>query len=1044
MNLKGSTLIITILVMTNFYIAFDMPIIPENISNINPNVEIEDIKLNNISILGEEMMFFTGTENYSLMGISVSNAGDVNNDGFDDVIVGAPSHDTFLVKGNAYIYFGGYLMDNTEDVILTGEGAGDIFGQSVSAAGDVNGDGFDDVIVGAPFNDTRGHNAGKAYIYYGGDPMDNIPDIIMTGNETSAAFGLIVSQAGDLNGDGFDDVMVASPHANARWDLGYAGHYGEGNVSIFFGGNPMDNVTDLVITYVPQPYTGGYTQIWDISCTGDVNDDGFDDVIVGRPFESYSGGSGRAYIYLGGDPMDNSSDLILTGEGLYDRFGNGIAGAGDVNNDGYDDFIIGAPSHDLQHSTYIAIGRAYVYYGSNTLNDTPDVILDADAIAPSDLYGWSVSGAGDVNKDGYTDVIVGASSCYEGRAYVYYGGELMDNTSDIIMVGEDIGDQFGFSVSTAGDTNCDGYDDVIIGAYTNVPADKKRGKAYLRISPYVVANEGDNLHFIGNFTDLDVDDAHTIEWDFGDGSTSSGNLTPFHAYGDNGVYNPTLTVTDNQGGVGSKSMQVIVNNVAPIADAGGPYSGKIGEPVSIQGSCYDPGFLDTHTFTWDMYGNAIYGDRIGANITWTWNSAGTFYIVLKVIDDDGGVDYDLGRIDIQPLNQPPIADVNGPYYGYEGSLVVFNASTSYDPDGDILEYRWDFNNNGIWDTGWSSNTYSEYTWYDDYHGEVVVEVSDAEFTDIDTTTVTVYNVAPIVNTSTNQTIDEGDTVYLSGSFTDPGWNDTHTIEWNFGDGETATGTLNTSHIYGDDGEFTVTLTVTDDDGGVGVGVLTVIVNNIPPIATIESVTMNVEIGLRVAGRKYNNVSMTLYEEGIEIGQVSIERLPGSPNEQMAWIPYILDMTKTYSVTVTYEPEDPPNIGGNPVWIYIKFENGSIRKIHHTFNVQQSKKRDSDHWNHIDPWEVDLNAELIGCPFEVKYHVTDPGSDDEFLTFSYGTQTKNVTYLNDPPNMDPYPSPEINPVDFTEVTTLIYEGSGTIILTGEDDDEGTASAAFDIL
>jgi PKD repeat protein len=144
----------------------------------------------------------------------------------------------------------------------------------------------------------------------------------------------------------------------------------------------------------------------------------------------------------------------------------------------------------------------------------------------------------------------------------------------------------------------------------------------------------------------------------------------------------------------------------------------------------------------------------------------------------------------------------------------------------------------------------------------------------------------------------------------------------------------TTHVYGDDGVFEGTLRIVDEQNLTDTDSCIVTVFNVNPTVTIKSAIMDVEIGLRVAGRKYNNVSMILYEEGKEIGQVSIERLPGSPNAQMKWIPYILDMTKTYSATVTYEPEDPPNIGGNPVWIYIKSQNGSIKKIHHTFNVQQ--------------------------------------------------------------------------------------------------------------
>jgi outer membrane protein assembly factor BamB len=243
----------------------------------------------------------------------------------------------------------------------------------------------------------------------------------------------------------------------------------------------------------------------------------------------------------------------------------------------------------------------------------------------------------------------------------------------------------------------------------------------------------------------------------------------------------------------------------------------------------------------------------------------------------------------------------------------------------------------------------------------------------------------------------------------------------------------TTHTYGDDGKFIVTLRVTDNDNLSTTDTCNVTVQNVDPTVTIESITMEVEIGLRVAGRKYNNVSMALYEDGSQLGYVSIERLPGSPNEQMAWIPVSINFSRSYNVTVTYTPEDPPNIGGNPVWIYLKSKDGTINKIHHTFNVQQSKKRDSEHWNHVEPWEVDLNEHFIGLPFEITSHITDPGSDDETLTFTYGTQVVTITYLNNPPNPDPYPSPEIKPMDIFDVITLTYEGAGTILLVVKDDD-----------
>jgi len=309
---------------------------------------------------------------------------------------------------------------------------------------------------------------------------------------------------------------------------------------------------------------------------------------------------------------------------------------------------------------------------------------------------------------------------------------------------------------------------------------------------------------------------------------------------------------------------------------------------------------------------------------------------------------------------------------------------------------------------------------------------------------TIGQIPPTAEAGPNQTIYENDIVLLDGSASSDLDGTIVSYEWDFDSSDGLwwdTGGIPevigpiTSHIYGDDGNFTVTLSVTDDQNLSAVDTCNITILNVDPTVTIQSATMDLEIGLRVAGRKFNDVGMTLFEEGIPIGYVSIERLPGSPNDQMAWIPVTLDMTKAYSAIVTYIPEDPPNVGANPVWIYIKSENGSIRKIHHTFNVQQSKKRDSEHWNHVEPWEVDLNLHLIGHHFEVTTHVTDPGSDDETLTYTYDTQVEVVIYLNNPPDPDLYPSPEVNPRDIMDTTILTYEGPGTLKLLVEDDDGG---------
>ena len=187
------------------------------------------------------------------------------------------------------------------------------------------------------------------------------------------------------------------------------------------------------------------------------------------------------------------------------------------------------------------------------------------------------------------------------------------------------------------------------------------------------------------------------------------------------------------------------------------------------------------------------------------------------------------------LRAAPVADANGPYIANEGTEVIFDAGASFDTNGAPLQYRWDFDNDGVWDTDWSVIPTASHTWYDDFSGEARVEVSNGSVTDIATASVTINNVAPVVEAGLDQMADEGSLVSFSGSFTDPGA-DTHTVQWAFGDGDSATGTLTPTHAYADDGIYTVTLTVTDDDGGVGWDTLIVTVNNVAPTAVIESVT----------------------------------------------------------------------------------------------------------------------------------------------------------------------------------------------------------------
>jgi hypothetical protein len=407
----------------------------------------------------------TGEAAGDYFGYSVSSAGDVNGDGYSDVIVGAYQNDAAGTDaGRAYIYFGGPGMDNITDVTLTGAVAGDHFGSSVASAGDVNGDGYGDVIVGANLNDGGETDAGRAYIYFGGVPMDNVADVTLTGQGAGDFFGSSVASAGDVNGDGYSDVIVGA--------LGNdAGGTDAGRAYIYFGGANMDNMADVILTgRAPGDYFG-----YSVASAGDVNGDGYSDVIVGANGNDAGGpDAGRAYIYFGGANMDNIADVTFTGAGAGDHFGSSVASAGDVNGDGYSDVIVGAPVSDA--------GRAYLYLNSLTGGDIPDESFTG--AAAGDNFGYSVASAGDVNGDGYSDVIVGAylnsaGGAHAGRAYIYFGGPSMDNIADVTLTGEAAGDYFGYSLASAGDVNGDGYADVIVGAYLNNAGGTHPGRAYI-------------------------------------------------------------------------------------------------------------------------------------------------------------------------------------------------------------------------------------------------------------------------------------------------------------------------------------------------------------------------------------------------------------------------------------------------------------------------------------------------------------------------------------------------------------------------------------
>lgn len=431
---------------------------------------------------------------YARFGYSVSTAGDVNGDGYADVIVGAPFYTNGQgSEGGAWLYLGsGSGLEEDPDNKDEGNQTNANLGRSVATAGDVNGDGYADVIVGAPGYSGGQNNEGRVWVWHGSpDGISTTYDWDAEGNLEDAQFGWSVATAGDVDGDGYSDVIIGSPMEVDPEGVGMAYVY-HGSA------DSLEDVASWTKTSNLEDALYGFS----VASAGDVNGDGYADVIVGAPqWDGGKVGEGAAWVYLGqANGLSSAPDWYKRSNKEDAWFGHSVGSAGDVNGDGYDDVIVGAP---YWYSSKTNEGAAFVYHGSSSgVNDAPGWSKVSNQEGA--LYGYSVGTAGDINGDGYGDIVVGAplwdgGDEDEGAVWIYQGSASgLSSAPDWYKQVDHAGAQFGFSVSTAGDVNRDGFSDVIIGSPYWEDNYNNEGRAWVYLGSKFGMQDTDQWHAESN------------------------------------------------------------------------------------------------------------------------------------------------------------------------------------------------------------------------------------------------------------------------------------------------------------------------------------------------------------------------------------------------------------------------------------------------------------------------------------------------------------------------------------------------------------------